>query len=215
MLPPLVRGQIDPQSGLRHETLLLREAVQLANHAVYRAAREQAEYRRMGTTVISALFSDNKISLAHVGDSRAYRLRDGALRRLTVDHSVVQEFVSSGLYNEKDARATFNKNLVTRALGADAQVIVDVNEYDTAAGDLYLLCSDGLTDMLEDRELESALHARGADPAAAADHLVWLANQAGGNDNISVVLVKVLQSFAAASNWQSRLVRYFDPPETD
>jgi protein phosphatase len=170
---------------------LLHDAVMLANHEIFQAASEYQEYRGMGTTVVAALFRDSHLCLAYVGDSRAYRWRGGDLHRMSADHSVIQEFVASGLYSEAEARARFNTNLVTRALGVDAEVEVDIIEERIVPGDRYLLCSDGLTDMVEDERIGTALSRDAESLAATAEQLVTLANEAGGRDNISLILVRV------------------------
>jgi protein phosphatase len=179
------------QSRARFMNQVLRDAVVTANREIFGAAAVRPEYYGMGTTVVAALFSGGLLSLANVGDSRAYRLRDGELCQMSADHSVIQEFVSSGLYSEVEARARFNTNLVTRALGVDTEVEVDLREERSQPDDLYLLCSDGLTDMVPDEQIEAALISDTGDLTAAAEQLVSLANQAGGRDNISLILVRV------------------------
>lgn len=170
---------------------VLHDAVQLANREILSAATAHEEYQGMGTTVVAALFRDRCLALAYVGDSRAYRWRGGELRRVTEDHSVVQEFVASGLYSEAEARARFNTNLVTRALGIDDEVEVAVTDQDITSGDIYLLCSDGLTDMVRDEQIETVLGDNTAGLTTTAEQLITLADQAGGRDNITLVLVRV------------------------
>jgi len=170
---------------------LLGGALQLANSAILSAARQQPEYAGMGTTVVAALFHHDQITIAHAGDSRAYRLRDGILAQLTRDHSLLQEQLDAGLISAEAARTSEYKNLVTRAVGIDPALEIDVQEHRITAGDLYLLCSDGLSDLLPEPELAALLAAAGADLQAAAAALVQRANDHGGRDNISVILARV------------------------
>jgi protein phosphatase len=147
----------------------------------------------MGTTVVGLLLDGTSAAVAHVGDSRAYRLRDGKLELLTQDHTWVNEQVVAGFLSEEQARAHPLKNVVTRALGGEAEVDIDVREWPVAHGDLYLLCSDGLTTMLTDDEILSRLRAPGR-LEETCSRLVRDANSRGGYDNISVVLVRIDES---------------------
>ena len=144
----------------------------------------------MGTTVVGLAIDRGAVSIAHVGDSRAYRLRSGELERLTQDHSWVGEQVAAGLLSSDQARVHPLRNVVTRALGGAAEVAIDVERWEARSGDLYLLCSDGLTGMVDDREIERCL--QGADDLESATRdLIRLANERGGLDNITVLLVAV------------------------
>ena len=149
----------------------------------------------MGTTLVTALFHDNCVTVAHVGDSRMYRLREETLSVLTRDHSVLQEQIDSGMITPEEARFSQNKNLVTRALGVEPEVDAEIGEHPVLPGDLYLFCSDGLNDMLPDDEIGLALQSLSANLELAADQLIQMANDNGGRDNVSVILVKILQSF--------------------
>lgn len=164
-------------------------AVENANLAIWSAGQVNADCSGMGTTVVVALFGDGRLLLAHVGDSRAYRLRDGELAQLTCDHSLLQEQIDAGLLTPEEALTAPNRNLVTRALGVEAVVNVELHGHAISPGDLYLLCSDGLTDMLRDDEIAAVLY-EGRDLAEMADSLIETANLHGGRDNISVVLVR-------------------------
>ena len=180
----------DPAAGhdpkpCGHEQGALHDAIEAANIAIHEMAHHNPECAGMGSTVVAALFQDDALCVAHVGDSRLYRLRDGRLQLLTEDHSVVQELLNRGLLTPEQARQSVSKNLVTRALGVDARVQIDMGAHATEPGDLYLLCSDGLNDVLTDVQIEHLLAAHGADPDAAAHRLVDATNQAGGPDNIS------------------------------
>jgi protein phosphatase len=176
-----------------------------ANSAIYQAAQSQPQYAGMGTTLVLALFHDNAVTVAHIGDSRLYRFRDGKLAAVTRDHSLLQEQIDSGMITPEEARRSQNRNLVTRALGVDPAVEPEIREYDTLRGDVYLLCSDGLNDMVEDAEIEHTLQALSGNMELAGTQLVQMANDNGGRDNVSVILVRVAREFAAARNWRSRI----------
>jgi serine/threonine protein phosphatase PrpC len=188
---------------------LLQDGLQKANAAIYGAARGKPQLSGMGTTVVSALFYDNRVAVAHVGDSRMYRLRDGAFEAITRDHSLLQEQIDSGMISREDARLSRNKNLVTRAVGIEAQVEVEAHVHEVRVGDLYLLCSDGLNDMLEDADIGEALEMLRANLPVAASQLIEMANDNGGRDNVSVILVKVNGDFAAPQGWASSLLSRF------
>lgn len=169
------------------------EAIQQANSAIYDAAQGRADYRGMGSTVVVALFSGSHLWVAHVGDSRLYRLRDGRLEQLTRDHSLIQELVNRGLFTAEEARQSVAKNLVTRALGVDASVAPDITEETLRVGDIYLLCSDGLNDVLSDEEIEQILTQHPDRLNEAAQRMIADANRRGGPDNVSVVLAQVTE----------------------
>jgi PPM family protein phosphatase len=177
---------------------LMRDHIARANAMILRAARNQPQYAGMGTTLVAAMFDDNRVCVGHVGDSRMYRLRKDTLTQITRDHSLLQEQIDSGLISREQARLSNNKNLVTRALGVDAGVESEVNWYDVEPGDLYLLCSDGLNDMVLDKEIQLVLTSLHSNLPLAANQLVQMANDNGGRDNVSVILVKVLGEFPAS-----------------
>jgi serine/threonine protein phosphatase PrpC len=168
----------------------LTTAVEKANEKVMRAVQNRPELKGMGTTVVAALFDGERATLVHVGDSRAYLFRDGELRRLTDDHSWVQEQVNAGILSEDEAKSHPLKNVVTRALGGAAHVSVDLIEVPVRAGDRYLLCSDGLTGMLPDEELYEHFRTAAALDATVRT-LIEVANSHGGVDNITAILVEV------------------------
>src|ERR1700752_1270841 len=143
----------DRESGLSRPNIILRDAIVRANKIIFQTARSQPQCEGMGTTVVGALFFDNRISIAHVGDSRLYRLRPSGLEQITMDHSPLQELVDRGFYSPEEAQRAANKNYVTRALGVEANVDVEVQEHAVQKGDLYLICSDGLSDMVEDDDI--------------------------------------------------------------
>ncbi len=185
----------EPPAPSRTEKL--RSAIARANAAIGMAAGRRPECAGMGATVVVASFHDNRISAAHVGDSRLYRLREGALEQITVDHSLAQQLIERGFYTPEEAKREVRKNVVTRALDGGAEGIPDLKEQPVRRGDLYLICSDGLTDLVEDDVIKAALEGRRSDLEAAADRLIQLANEAGGNDNISVLLAEVRAPFEA------------------
>lgn len=165
------------------------ESIVLANTAVFELSQERPECAGMGTTIVVCSFIDGKIFTGHVGDSRLYRLRENSLEQITQDHSVVQELVSRGFMSQEEANNSMNKNLVTRALGIDAAVEPDLNEHEYLNGDVYLLCSDGLSDVVQDADIERIMIENQGNIDTATKSLVDLANSAGGPDNISVILV--------------------------
>lgn len=177
------------------EGKMVTDAIQLANRAIYELARNQPDYAGMGSTVVVTVFHGNRLWVGHVGDSRLYRFRDGILEQVTLDHSVVQELVSRGLVTAEEARQSVNKNLVTRALGVDTMVTPDIGEQMLNDEDIYLLCSDGLNDVLADGDIEMMLTEYGRNLEAAARQMVDVANERGGPDNISVVLVRARLDF--------------------
>jgi protein phosphatase len=172
------------------ETRTVGDAIEIANTTIHAMARENTEYAGMGSTVVITVFHDDKVCIGHVGDSRCYRFRQGKLEQLTHDHSVVEELVARGLMSRDEARVTVGKNLVTRALGVDPFVAADISEHTLQDQDIYLLCSDGLNDVLPDEEIERILAGGLANLDETAHLLVAVANERGGPDNISVILVR-------------------------
>jgi PPM family protein phosphatase len=170
---------------------LMLEAIERANAAIIQAAQNEPQYRGMGTTLVLALLQPGRITIAHVGDSRAYRFRRNQLAQLTRDHSLLQEQMDAGLLNPESARLSRNKNILTRAVGIDYLFKVEMHEHQTEPGDLYLLCSDGLSDMLTDSEIRDILMRLGASPDLASAVLINSANGNGGHDNVSVILIKI------------------------
>jgi protein phosphatase len=196
--------KVDSGTGLTHAALLLQQQIGAANKAIYDAAQARPECEGMGTTIVAGVFCGNRASIGHVGDSRCYRLRDQTLEQLTRDHSLLQEQIDSGMLTPERAKYSLNKNLVTRALGIEESAPVDVVEYRVETGDIYLLCSDGLTDMI-DADMIGAILARNRDNlAVAATELVDLANRSGGRDNISVVLAGIPPGFLPSVGWVQR-----------
>ena len=186
---------LDPESNKIIAGQLVREQVLKANASIYHAAQTQPQYAGMGTTLVVCLFYDNKALVAHLGDSRLYRMRGRTLKQITRDHSLLQEQIDSGLITAQQAKHAQHKNLVTKALGIDPTVEPEIREYETRPGDIYLLCSDGLCDMVEDGDISMTLEALGANLKLAAQQLVQMANDNGGRDNVSVILVRVLREY--------------------
>jgi PPM family protein phosphatase len=168
----------------------LKSAIQYANRKVLEATRERKEYTGMATTVVAVLVDGEHANLAHVGDSRVYLLRNGEIRQLTNDHSWVNEQIESGAISADQARSHPLRNVVTRALGGKPELAVDLQVHKAESQDVLLLCSDGLTTMLPDAEIARVLRECGADIDRAARTLVEEANQKGGEDNITVLLVR-------------------------
>ena len=181
-------ADIEPDTGLMRQTIVLRDAISRANKIIHQTAQSQASCEGMGTTIVACLFFDNKLSIAHVGDSRLYRVRDGRLEQITMDHSLLQELVDRGFYSREEAERATNRNYVTRALGVEATVQVDLAEIDVLPGDMFLLCSDGLPDMVDDEEIHLTVSTFSANLDTIGQQLIQLSNDHGGKDNISVIL---------------------------
>jgi len=177
------------------------QQIAAANKGIYEAAQTRPECAGMGTTIVAAVFHGSRVSIAHIGDSRCYRLRGDRFEQLTRDHSLLQEQIDSGQITADQARFSLNKNLVTRALGIEAIVPADISEYRVEPDDIYLLCSDGLTDMVDTDVVHGIVDEQRATLDGAATQLIELANQNGGRDNISVILARVPQSFLPDRKW--------------
>ncbi len=173
--------------------------VERANLAIHDAARSNPAYAGMGTTLVVCVLRDSRLLLGHVGDSRAYRWRDGRLAQITRDHSLLQEQIDAGLVTPEQALSASNRNLVTRAVGVDPTVQVELREHQVMPGDVLLLCSDGLSDMIDDDAIADVLARHDAIDAAGAA-LIEEANAAGGRDNIAVILAR-LRGDAALRPW--------------
>jgi PPM family protein phosphatase len=196
----------DHDPNLSPATNQLARAIRAANTALFDAAWEQPKYAGMGTTVAAARFSGHVLSIAHVGDSRVYLIRHGAIHALTADHSWVAEQVAQGHMTEEEAECSPRRNIVTRALGVERTVDVDVVEIPVVKGDLLLLCSDGLTRGVRRTDILKTLRQDG-DLCQKTDRLISLANEAGGEDNITVMLV-TFEGGAAARLWHRLTQRW-------
>ncbi len=170
---------------------LLQRSVEHANEIIFHNAAEAAEHRGMASTVVAALFERGGVAVAHVGDSRVYRLRGEALDLLTTDHSLVSEMVANGYLTAQEALAHRHRNVVTRALGVSAKIEVDVSQHTCRPGDIYLLCTDGLSNLVTDAEIQETMMEAGANLTATSRCLVESANAKGGTDNVSVLLVRI------------------------
>jgi len=195
-------------NGQSAERLIAEHAMR-ANAAIYHAAQSQPQYSGMGTTLVVALWHNNQVSVGHVGDSRLYRLRGGVLEQITRDHSLLQEQIDSGMITKEQARYSQNKNLVTRAVGIDPEVETEVHTYPAQPDDIYLLCSDGLSDMVTDEDIQLTLASLRSNLPLAAQQLVQQANDNGGRDNVSVILVRVVKGFPARTGWLEKLKAWF------
>jgi serine/threonine protein phosphatase PrpC len=195
------RSELNGQNGPEAE--LLRKSVEVAHSAIREKADSQPQYQGMGTTVVACLLHDNNAIIAHVGDSRLYRLRNDTFKQVTHDHSLIEDLIAKGFYSREEARQNVRRNILTRALGSGDSVQVDVQSESAHTGDIYLLCSDGLTEMVSDEEIRLTLQKFSASLDKAAEQLVTLANQHGGKDNVSVALIRVEQAFAGKSLYQT------------
>lgn len=172
--------------------LKLYAAVSQANQAVYEAGQGNPAYEGMGTTLLAVYFHEDRATVAHIGDSRIYLWRNNSITRLTVDHTLIQEQLDHGEITPEEAHMSSNRGILTRALGVDPVVEVDMREIAVKAGDIFLLCSDGCYDMLSFEELVAALHTYQGNIEQLAQKLVQKANENGGFDNISAVVAQVL-----------------------
>lgn len=179
------------QAGRHANSREVRRAMEIcvdnANRSIFNAANSNPQYSGMGTTLVVGVFQDGRLMLGHIGDSRCYRLRNNQLEQITKDHSLLQEQMDAGLITPEQAATSTNKNLVTRALGVEDAVLLEVNEYKVEPGDLYLMCSDGLSDMLDDEAIAQIV-AGEASLEQKSVQLIDAANANGGRDNISVLL---------------------------
>ena len=181
------------------QTIVLRDAIHRANKVINQTAQSQPQCEGMGTTLVASLFYDNRVSIAHVGDSRMYRMRDNRFEQITMDHSLLQELVDRGFYSQEEAQRSTNRNYVTRALGVETNVEVEVQEVDVQKGDYFLMCSDGLPDMVEDEDIHLTISTFSNDVRTVGEQLIKLTNDNGGRDNVSVVLVRVADAFPAGA----------------
>ena len=186
------------------QTRRLRNAVRQANLQIFQSAQKNPEQRGMGATVTTAWLKESMLSISHVGDSRAYLLRSGNLQQLTNDHSLVAEQVRRGLITPQQAEESEMQSVLLRALGAHPEVEIDVDEVEVFPRDVLLLCSDGLTRMVTEPEIAGALQAE-TEPASAAGKLIALANESGGIDNVTVIVVRFEDE--ASKGWFSWMRR--------
>lgn len=193
------------QLSSTQESDLLSEAVRKTNAAIYQISKSQPQCAGMGTTLVAAMFANNKLTVGHIGDSRMYCLRKNILTQLTEDHSLVQEQINEGLITPAQAKTASHKNLVTRALGIDPDVELELKHFDVEVDDVYLMCSDGLSDLVEDAEIAKILSNANDNITLSAKKLVQAANEYGGSDNISVVIAVIEKTFEAEKRWVKKL----------
>ena len=199
----------DPATGLSRPSIILRDAIHRANKIIYHTSKTQPQCEGMGTTVVACIFYDNRISMAHVGDSRLYRLRDNRFEQMTLDHSLLQELVDRGFYSQEEAQRATNKNYVTRALGVEQTVEVEINEQPVHKSDYYVLCSDGLSDMIEDEDIHLTISTFSANLDTVAKQLIQLSNDNGGRDNISVIMTHIVEPFPARRRIFDKILGWF------
>ena len=207
----LVAAEINSlDSDLPAESQVLRKLVEKANDSLFHVSQTQPQCQGMGTTVVAAYYHNDKVSVAHIGDSRMYRFRAGVLEQITKDHSFVQELIDKGLLTKEEARASNKKNVVTRVLGVAPVVEVEVHEHEVEEGDVYLMCSDGLHDLVTDHDIENSLIELSSNLNELAGHLVNLANVSGGKDNLSIVLTRVLKPYPAEGGLLEKIANWFE-----
>jgi len=188
---------------------LIREQILRSNSAIFTTSQNNPECAGMGTTLVMSLFFDNFVTVAHIGDSRCYRLRGEKMEQITRDHSLLQEQLDSGLITPEEAKLSQNKNLVTRALGIDPTVEPEIHVHEAQPDDLYLLCSGGLSDMVEDEEIRLTLITLKSNPSLTVQQLVQAANDNGGRDNISAMLIRVAEPYGVPRGFFARIKALF------
>jgi len=179
-------------SGMSPEAWAVQSTLEKTNLAIYNTAKSDPKFASMGTTIALILFHQSLVTIAHAGDSRVYRLRDGNLALLTHDHSLLQQQVEMGLISTEHARVSHNRNLVSRALGVDPEIRIEITEHHVQPDDIFLLCSDGLNDMVDDADIQLAVSELRANLPLTVNQLIQMANDNGGHDNVSVIMAKVM-----------------------
>lgn len=190
MAVEIIRNYVIQQQEREDYPLILQESIELANLRIYEEGLREPNYSNMGTTVVAVLLTENRFYVAHVGDSRLYRMRDGILLQYTRDHSLVEDLLRKGLLSEEDAQHHPERNAVTRALGAEATVQVELQEDELQEADIFLLCTDGLTNMVDAKKIQTIL-CESKSAQDAAETLIYEANKRGGHDNITVTVHQV------------------------
>lgn len=176
--------------SLQEGKMLIRQAISQANEAVFELASRNERYHNMGTTIVAALVKQDNAIIGHVGDSRAYKITQGVITQITADHTLVNELVKSGQLSIEEAAHHPRRNVLTRAVGTDSQVEIDVQTVEWSPQDVLLLCSDGLSNMVSEQQMLQTVTTEQLELDAKADHLISLALHAGGDDNITVVLLQ-------------------------
>lgn len=191
-----------PELSEQEGKMLIRQAISEANESIYAMAASHEQYHNMGTTIVAVLLQADNAIIGHVGDSRAYRVAKESIQLLTIDHSLVNELVKSGQLTDEEAANHPRRNVLTRAIGTDSQVEIDVQSLAWSPEDVLLLCSDGLTNMVSEQEMHAVIASEELELEGKADHLIGLALEAGGDDNVTVVL---LQKAAGAKREEGSL----------
>ena len=194
--PDVLKG-LDRDAAKSLSQSILQAQIKTVNGAIFEKSGSDPSLEGMGTTLVACLFYDDFLTVGHLGDSRLYRVRNETLEQVTRDHSLVQEQLDSGMITKEDARVSNNKNFLTRALGIDPNEGAEIHSYDVQADDIFLLCSDGLHGMVTDEDIEMTVVALKANLDLSAQQLIEAANDAGGTDNVSVILLKVIKRFSA------------------
>lgn len=176
--------------SLQEGKMLIRQAISQANEVVFEMASRNERYHNMGTTIVAALLKKDNAIIGHVGDSRAYKITEGVITQLTHDHTLVNELVKSGQLSAEEAIHHPRRNVLTRAVGTDSHVDIDIQTIEWSPQDVLLLCSDGLTNMVSEEQMLQTVTTEQLELEAKADHLIQLALHAGGDDNITVVLLQ-------------------------
>jgi PPM family protein phosphatase len=198
-------SQVGKTANAREVRRALEICVDNANRSIFNAANSNPQYAGMGTTLVVGVCHEARLMIGHIGDSRCYRLRGDEFSQVTKDHSLLQEQMDAGLITPEQAATSLNKNLVTRALGVEDSVLLEVNEHRVEPGDLYMMCSDGLSDMVDDAGIAEILKSADSMEQKALG-LVAAANAAGGRDNISVLLFEAYEG-SSKRGFMSRLLR--------
>jgi serine/threonine protein phosphatase PrpC len=186
----LEQSPAKPEMTVQEGKMLIRQAIAQANEAVFELASRNEKYHNMGTTIVAALVKNDNAIIGHVGDSRAYKISGGVITQLTSDHTLVNELLRSGQLSEEEAAHHPRRNVLTRAVGTDAQVDIDVQAVQWTSSDMLLLCSDGLSNMVSEQDMLQTVMSQQMGLEAKADHLIQLALHAGGDDNITVVILQ-------------------------
>lgn len=186
----LVQSAAKADLSIQEGKMLIRQAISQANDAVFELASRNERYHNMGTTIVAALVKQDNAIIGHVGDSRAYKITQGVITQLTHDHTLVNELVKSGQLSEEEAAHHPRRNVLTRAVGTDSHVDIDVQAVEWSSEDILLLCSDGLSNMVSEQQMLQMVTSEQLELDAKADHLIQLALHAGGDDNITVVLLQ-------------------------
>lgn len=186
----LEQSAVKADLSLQEGKMLIRQAITQANEAVFELASRNEHYHNMGTTIVAALVKQDNAIIGHVGDSRAYKITAGVITQITTDHTLVNELVKSGQLSMEEAAHHPRRNVLTRAVGTDSHVDIDVQSVEWSPQDVLLLCSDGLSNMVSEQQMLQTVTTEQLELEAKADHLIQLALHAGGDDNITVVLLQ-------------------------